>query len=467
MLFRASAGHESDLMNDSSPGVTFSLPYEIAVVRPLRQTTPSERAAALSAAHYNTELIAQEMIYLDLATDSGVSSLSTNQLAAAKVTEPGMGLAAAASRSFGLLSAQIQKNFGFPYFVPTTQGRSAERIWSKIHVRPGSVVAGNMLFPSTRIHIEMNGAKLIDVIGAGAHDFNSSEPFKGNIDLDKLSAVIREHGADKVSCIYVELCVNCCGGHPVALANLREVKAIASANHIALFLDACRILENSFLIKEREAGYQDRSVGEIVQAICALADGCTLSALKDFLVSSGGLILTRDKASQQKAFMQSFLDGAQPAGSAMESMATALEEIFAADAYVASRVAQVQYLWRRLKDTVPVLNPAAGHAVFIYVKKFLPELSPEQFPAEALAAFLYQASGVRVTHGPPLAPSQVARGADLLRLAVPARKYLQGHMDDIAEALLDAHARRKEIRGLKKIDDPARSKYDPAHFTQP
>ena len=126
----------------------------------------------------------------------------------------------------------------------------------------------------------------------------------------------------------------------------------------------------------------------------------------------------------------------------------------------------MQYLWRRLKDAVPVLNPPAGRAVFIDVKKFLPELSPEQFPAEALAAFLYQASGVRVTHGPPLAPSQVARGADLLRLAVPARKYLPGHMDDIACALLDAFARRKEIRGLKKIDDPARSKYDPAHFTQ-
>ncbi len=456
-------------MNDSSRGVIFSLPYEIAVVRPLRQTTYGERAAALAAAHYNTELIAQELIYLDLATDSGVSSLSTHQLAAlsaAKVAEPGMGLAAEASRAFGLLAEQIQKNFGFPYFVPTTQGRSAERIWTKLHVKPGSVVAGNMLFPSTRIHIEMSGAKIIDVIGAGAHDFTSSDPFKGNLDLDQLSAVIREQGAAKVSCIYVELCVNCCGGHPVALANLRAVKALASAHGIPLFLDACRILENSFLIKEREAGCQDLTVGEIVRQLCALADGCTMSAMKDFMVSSGGLILTRDKASQQKAFMQSFLDGVQPAASAMESLATALAEIFTVDANVASRVGQVRYLWRRLKDAVPVLNPPAGHAVFIDVKKFLPGLSPEQFPAEALAAFLYQTSGVRATHGPPLAPSQVARGADLLRLAVPARKYLQGHMDDIAEALLEAYARRKEIRGLKKIDDPARSKHDPAHFMQ-
>ena len=457
-------------MNDSSPGAGFSVPYEIAVVRSLRQTSGAERAAALRAAHYNTELLPQDCIYIDLSTDSGVSSLSTRQLALSTApggVEPGMGLAAEGSRSFRLLAEQIQSNFGFPFFVPTTQGRSAERIWSKLHVKPGSVVAGNMLFPSTRVHLEMNGAKVVDVIGDGAHDLASDLPFKGDIDTKKLRALIAEQGAEKVSCIYVELSVNSCGGHPVSLANLREVKAIASDNKIRLFLDACRILENSFLIKEREAGYHDRPIGAIAQELCALADGCTLSALKDFLVPAGGLILTRDKASQQKAFMQSFLDGVQPSGSAMAMLATALEEIFAADGYLSSRVGQVNYLWRRLKDGVPVLNPPAGHAVFIDVKKFLPDLAPEDFPAEALAAFIYRMSGIRITKGPPLAPSQVVRGTDLLRLAVPARKYLQGHMDDVAEAILYAHTHRSEIKGLKRIDDPSRSKYDPAHFSAP
>lgn len=457
-------------MNDSSRDAIFSVPYEIAVARPLRQTSRAERAAALSAVHYNTELLPQELIYIDLSTDSGVSSLSTGQLAlsaAANSIEPGMGLAAEGSRSFAALGEQIQSNFGFAFFVPTTQGRAAERIWSKLHVKPGSLVAGNMLFPSTRVHIEMNGAKIVDVIGDAAHDLTANLPFKGDIDIDKLRAIIAEQGAEKLSCIYVELSVNSCGGHPVSLANLREVKAIASAHKIPLFLDACRILENSFLVKEREAGYHSHSIRAIVREICALADGCTLSALKDFLVPSGGLILTRDKASQQKALMQSFLDGVQPSGGAMAMLATALEEIFAADGYLTSRVEQVNYLWRRLKDGVPVLSPPAGHAVFIDVKKFLPDLAPELFPAEALAAFIYLTSGIRVTKGPPLAPSQVARGTDLLRLAVPARKYLHGHMDDVAEALLYAHAHRNEIKGLKRIDDPSRSKYDPAHFTEP
>jgi len=454
-------------MNEDAPGL-FSTPYEMAVVRPLRQTSRAERAAALRAAHYNTELLPQELIYIDLSTDSGVSALSTQQLtlaAAPAVLEAGMGLAAEGSRAYALLAEQIEGHFGFPWFVPTTQGRAAERLWSKIHVKPGTLVAGNMLFPSTRSHIEMNGGKLVDVIGDAAHDLTSDEPFKGDIDPAKLDAMIAQFGAEKMSCIYVELSVNACGGHPVSLANLRAVREIATARKLPLFLDACRILENSILIKEREPNQRDRSIRDIVKDICALADGCTLSALKDFLVPAGGLILTRDKPSQQKAMMQCFLDGAQASSSTMLMLASALAEIFAAEAYVNSRAAQVKYLWERLHGAVPVLKPRAGHAVFIDVKAFLPELGPERFPAESLAGFLYEVGGIRVTKGPPLAPSQAARGVDLLRLAVPARKYLHGHMNDVAQALGYAYAHRSEIKGLKRIDDPSRSKYDPAHFT--
>jgi len=457
-------------MTISSQGVIFSVPYEIAVVRPLRQTTLEERLDALRAAHFNTELLPQDAIYLDLCTDSGVSSLSTGQLsnlAGAPFVEPGMGLAAEASRAHARLVEQAQAVFGFPHLVPTTQGRSAERIWTKIHVKPNSLVAGNMLFPSTRIHIEMNGAKVIDVIDAAAYDLVSDEPFKGNVDVAKLEKLIRDEGAEKLSCIYVELGVNACGGHPISLANLKAVHELAAAHRIPLFLDACRILENSFLIKEREPGYQNHTLGAIVREICALADGCTLSALKDFLVPAGGLILTRDRAVYQKASMQAFLDGVQLAGGAMDLLAIALRDIFAAEPYVADRVRQVNYLWRRLNGGVPLVTPAAGHAVFIDVKAFLPHLSAAQFPAEALAAFIYHMSGIRLTKGPPPAPGQTARGIDLLRVAIPARKYLQAHLDDAAEALLYAYARRAEITGLKRIDEPSRTKYEPSYFEQP
>lgn len=455
-------------MENSPLGVTFSVPYEIAVVRPLRQTTPGEREEALRAAHYNTELIPQELIYVDLSTDSGVSSLSTNQLAVltgAKFAEPGMGLAAEGSLVFARLAAAVKRVFGFPFVIPTTQGRAAERIWAKLNIKPGTVVAGNMLFPSTRTHIEMNGASMVDVIVDASYDPRSEESFKGNLDLDKLRAVIAEHGAGKVSCIYVELGVNACGGQPVSLANLNAVRAVAAADKIPVYLDACRILENSFFIQEREPGYLGRTIREIVGETCAQADGCTMSALKDLLVPSGGLIMTRSEASYRNAAMQCFLDGAQLSGGAMELLTAALEDIFAAESYISHRVGQVDYLWRRLSGGLPLVHPAGGHGVFIDVSEFLPHLKPEHFPAEALAAFVYQISGIRLTKGAPPAPGQRARGTELLRLAVPARKYLRGHMNDVAEALLHAHAKRTDINGLRRIEEPNRGKYDPARFT--
>ena len=454
-------------MSDKAVGVTFSVPYEIAAVRQLRQTSLQERERALQACGYNCELLPQDAIYIDLCTDSGVSALSTAQIAAgsgSEVVEPAMGMAHEASRAFASLSARYRKFFGFPYLVPTTQGRAAERIWAKIHVKPGTVVPGNMLFPSTLTHIESNGGKVIDVIGDGAHNLQSEDPFKGDLDIEKLATVFREHGRQKVSCIYVELSVNACGGHPVSLGNLKKVKALAASNGVPLFLDACRILENSYLIRQREAGYHDRSIREIVFETCESADGCTMSAMKDLLVPIGGMIGSRDLVSFQKAAMQSFLDGAQPPASAMEMISTALDEILAADTYVTSRVEQVNYLWRRLRERVPLVHPPAGHAVYIDLAAFLPHVAPENHRAEALAAFLYYVSGVRVTKGAPPAPAQMVRGVELLRLAVPARKYIQGHIDDVAEALLYAYAHRHEIRGLKQVEDPQRAKYQPSHF---
>jgi tyrosine phenol-lyase len=326
------------------------------------------------------------------------------------------------------------------------------------------VVPGNMLFPSTRMHIESNGGKVIDVIADGAHNLQSEDLFKGDLDIEKLAAVFREHGREKVSCIYVELSVNACGGHPVSLGNLKKVKALAATNRVPLFLDACRILENSYLIRQREAGYHDRSIREIVFETCESADGCTMSAMKDLLVPMGGMIGSRDPVSFQKATMQSFLDGAQPPASAMQMISIALEEILAADAYVTSRVEQVNYLWRRLRERVPLVHPPAGHAVYIDLAAFLPHVAAENHRAEALAAFLYYVSGVRVTKGAPPAPAQTARAIELLRLAVPARKYVQGHIDDVAEALLYAYAHRHEIRGFKQLEDPQKSKYQPCHF---
>lgn len=464
-------------MKDNFSDFPFSVPYEVAVVRPLRQTTLGEREEALKKAHYNTELIPQEMVYVDLKTDSSVGSISTHQmgnLVGVESLEAGPEMAPEASPAFGLLSRQFQQLFGFPFVVPCAVGRAAERIWAKLHVKPDSVVPGNLLFPSTRFHIESNGGKVAGVIGDGAFDPFSDEPFKGNVDLERLGSVVKEHGREKIPCVYVELCVNSCGGHPVSLENLRAVKALLQPHGIPLFLDASRILENSYLIQRREKGQAGRSIAAIVRESCAQADGLTMSALKDFSVREGGFIGIRDEKSYQRAYVQSFLDGAQPSSAALSSLAFSLQEIFRSDRYAAERVGQVEYLWRAMSGSregggkgVPVLCPAGGHGVFVDVRAFLPDLPPERHPAEALAAFVYAVSGVRVTKGPPLAQEQAARGIELLRLAVPARRYLQGHMDDVATAFHYAFSHRREIRGLKRIEQAGRAKYAPPLFALP
>jgi tyrosine phenol-lyase len=445
-------------MKDGVKDIGFSVPYDIAVARNLRAATRKEREAALAEACYNTELVPQKLVYVDLQTDSAISAPSTAQVAALiGGGSPEAGSESAAVRRF-------REIFDFPFVLPCMQGRAAERIWAKLNVREGTAVPGNMLFPSTRYHIESNRANVIDVVSDKAYDLTSDDPFKGDLDLRKLESVVQEHGPEKISCIYVELAVNSCGGHPVSLGNLREVRAFAQARKIPVFLDACRILENSYFVQQREPGWQQRSIREIVRETCSLADGLTMSALKDFLVPLGGFIATRDEKSFQKASFQQFLDGGQPPAGALAALALSLEEIFSSLTYVQSRVEQVEELWRKLDGKVPVLRPAAGHGVFIDVKSFLPALAPERHPAEALAAFIYAASGVRATKGPPLTKNQIERGIELLRLAVPARRYLAGHMDDVAEAVLYAYSHRDEIRGLKRVEKPGRSKYDPPLF---
>ncbi len=437
--------------------IGFSVPYDIAVARPLRRTTRAEREAALEKASFNTELVAGDMVYIDLQSDSGLGAPSVAQAAAAI----GGGADGASADAVG----RFREIFGFPFVVPCVQGRAAERVWMKLNVRPDTVVAGNMLFPSTRYHIDANGGKVIDVISDKADDLYSDEPFKGNLDLQKLESVIAEHGAEKVSCIYVEVCVNSAGGHPVSVANLRGVRALAEKHKIPVFLDACRILENSYFVQQREPGYKDKSIAEIVRETCAPADGLTMSAMKDFLVPVGGFIATRDPKRYGRASFQQLLDGGQPPPNALASLALSLNEVLSSPDYVASRVKQVEHLWRRLADKVPVLRPPGGHAVFIDARKFLPDMPSEHHPAEALAAFVYALSGVRATKGPPLTRRQIEKGVDLLRFAVPARRYLKEHMDDVADAVLYAYERRKEIRGLKSIEKPGRSKYDPGLFT--
>jgi len=447
-----------------------SLPYEIATLRPINTTTRAQRIKILENAGYNTELIPQHAVYVDLKTDSGVGSRSTIQMAEKldiSLLEPAPELAPEAHVSLQRLTVRFSELFGLPFVLACNQGRAAERIWCKMHVNGESIVPGNMLFPSTRYHISSNGGTVVELPCTEAYELTSDYPFKGNLDIDGLVSLLDEAGPDKVPFACLELCNNACGGHPVSLEHLESIKQILEPHHIPLLLDASRILENSCLLQQREPSCRHGSIPEIVRKTCATANAITLSAQKDFGVQAGGFIGIRDDGTYQKATLQAFLDGVQPESSTMRAVETAMAEHLRTDSYTEHRVAQVAYLWRLLAESgVPVLRPAGGHAVYIDVGQFLPQWSDDQHPAEALAACLYLSSGVRIGKGPPPSQGQKERGISVIRMAIPAHRYLNAHLDHVAKAVIRAFEDRQHIAGLSKIASPERGKYDPPLFTR-
>ena len=409
------------------------------------------------------------MIYIDLKTDSGVSSLSTAQLAKLAGLGPlesGMEMAPEGNRAFVRLSERFQRIFGFPYMVPVAQGRAAERIWGKLHVKESAVVAGNMLFPSTRFHIESNGGKVVDVISESAHDLYSAQLFKGDVDLDKLEAVFQEHGG-KVCCVYVELCVNSCGGHPVSLGNLKAVKAIAAAHKVPLFLDACRILENSYLVKQREPGYQNRSMQEIVNETCLLADGCTMSALKDFLVPVRRHHRHARRSELSEGFGAEFPQW-QPTcqrgyGCDGSGLAGNLCQRFLCNQPRGTGELSVAQAQRRHSDPHASRRPRSFHRC---QKLFAAGAGGKSSGGSAGGFHLSYVREYGVIRGRRWRRVKRLGGLSSCAWPCPARRYLQGHIDDVAEAVQYAYSRRNEIKGLKKIEKPGRSRFEPALFAQ-
>lgn len=443
--------------------------YEVATLRPIPSTTRAERLQILHDAGYNTELVPQTAVYVDLKTDSGVGARITAQVASrleGGAIEAAPELTGEAHTGLQRLAARFRELFGFPFVLACNQGRAAERIWCKLHVTAESLVPGNMLFPSMRYHVSANGGQFVELPCAEAYDLAGDAPFKANMDIGGLSRLVEEAGAKRIPFVCVELCNNACGGHPVSLAHLEQVRQLLAPRKIPLLIDASRILENSQLLKEREPGLAHDSLPDIVRKTCAAADALTLSAQKDFGVQAGGFLAMRDEKAYQSANLQAFLDGVQAESSAMAAIETALAEHLRTDAYTRSRVAQVRYLWQRLREAgVPVLNPAGGHAVYLDVARFLPHLAEDDHPAEALAAFVYGLSGIRIAKGPPPTAGQKERGTNLIRMALPANRYLKEHLDHIAAALAAAFEQRMHIPGLARGETPNRGKYAPPLFT--
>jgi tyrosine phenol-lyase len=460
-------------MNDIKPGHrTWAEPYKIKSVELLRMTTREEREAAIREAGYNTFLTRSRDVYIDLLTDSGTSAMSDRQWAGLMLGDE----AYSGSENFYHLESVVREYYGYKYLVPTHQGRGAENLMSQILIRDGDYIPGNMYFTTTRLHQELAGGTFVDVIIDEAHDPDCDYPFKGNVDLGKLDALVTKVGADRVPYISLEGNVNMAGGQPFSMANLRELHNYCREHGILIMLDATRTMENAWFIREREEGYAHKSVRQILREICDLTDGCTMSAKKDALVNIGGFFTCNDEEIFRKAQnLVVVYEGLHTygglAGRDMEAMAQGIREA-ATEEHQAARIGQVRYLGENLQRAgIPIVQPIGSHAVFINAREFLPHIDQDDYPAQSLAAELFIESGIRT-----MERGNVSAGRDpetgenrhpaleLVRLTIPRRVYTQAHMDVVTQSVVDVYSRRDSIRGLKMVYEPEYLRFFQARF---
>ena len=447
-------------------------PWRVKVVEPLRMTTRAERERAIREAGYNTFLLRSDDVYIDLLTDSGTSAMSDRQWAGMMMGDE----AYAGSRNFYRLQDAVRRYYGYPHLIPTHQGRGAEHILSKVMIASGDHVPGNMYFTTTRAHQELAGGTFHDVIIDEAHDPASEHPFKGNVDLEKLDAVVRKVGEARVPYVSVAATVNMAGGQPISLANLRAVRDYTRRRGIKVILDATRAVENAWFIQQREPGQSDKLVADILREMCDLTDGATMSGKKDSLVNIGGWLGLRDESIADRARnLVVVYEGLHTygglAGRDMEAMAIGIEESVQEE-HIRSRIGQVLYLGRKLMDAgIPIVRPVGGHAVFLDAAAMLPHLSRDQFPAQALAGALYVESGIRAMERGAVSAGRDAKSGEnryprleLVRLTIPRRVYTQAHMDVTAESVAAVYAVRDQVRGLRFTYEPEFLRFFQARF---
>ena len=445
-------------------------PFRIKSVEPIQLTSRAERERLIRDAHYNLFNLHADDVIIDLLTDSGTSAMSAAQWAGLMQGDESY----AGSPSYFRFEEAVKDLMPFEHVVPTHQGRAAERILMGIVAGPDAKIPSNTHFDTTRANIEATGAEAVDLVIEAGHIPDAEHPFKGNIDLDQLEALLDEEG-DRVPVVMLTVTNNTGGGQPVSMANIRGAKALCDTYDVPLVLDACRFAENAYFIKQREEGYGTHSVKEIVREMFSHADGMTMSAKKDALVNIGGWLALDDDAWAREARNQLILTEGFPtygglAGRDLEAIAVGLQEIVDED-YLEYRMASTRYLGEALTELgVPIVKPVGGHAVYIDAKSLLPHIPPLDYPAQSLAVALYVTGGIRgveigsVMFGRQPDGSEAPADQELLRLAIPRRVYTQSHVDYVIECFEALVGRKDALCGYEITEEPPQLRHFTAHL---
>lgn len=445
-------------------------PFRIRQVQPILSTTREERDVALDKAGNNVFLLRAADVLIDLLTDSGTGAMSNEQWAGMMRSDESY----AGADSYYRFEKAVKDITGFKHIIPTHQGRAAERILFGAAVQEGQIVPNNTHFDTTRANIEVRGATAIDIPVPGSSDTQSIAPFKGDMDIDELASIL-DQWPDKVPMVMITITNNSNGGQPVSLKNIRAASALCKERGVPFFIDACRFAENSWFIKLREEGNENRTPIDIAREIFSLSDGATMSAKKDGMANMGGFLALNDDALAEKCRSMLILTEGFPtygglAGYDLESVAIGLYEALRED-YLAYRIRTVAYVGERLtKAGIPILQPPGGHAIYIDAKAWLSHIPQEQYPGWALTNVLYRVGGIRtseigsVMFGKQPDGTEKFADKELVRLAFPRRVYTQSHIDYVVEVLEYINTIKDTIRGVRITKEPATLRHFTAQF---